>query len=69
MGALCNCDAKSQSSSSMFQGLSHLRDPRLADLSTHIKILEAKLNSNITAIEDFKQLLIETMKESPNSPP
>ena len=67
MGALCNCDAKSQSQNSMYQGLSHIRDPRLADLSTHIKILEAKLNSNISAIDDFKQLLIETKKESPNS--
>lgn len=62
MGALCNCDAKSTTSSSLYTFPS-MRDPRLADLSTHIKILDAKLNSGITSIEDFKHLLIETKKE------
>ena len=41
-----------------------MRDPRLADLSTHVKILDAKLNSNLIAIDDFKYLLIETKKEN-----
>jgi hypothetical protein len=63
MGALCNCDAKNPS---LHSGLTHIRDPRLADLSTHIRIIEAKLNSNISAIEDFRFLLIETKKESVN---
>lgn len=40
-----------------------MRDPRLVDLSTHIRILDAKLNSGITSIDDFKQLLLETKKE------
>jgi len=40
-----------------------MKDPRLADLSTHIRILDAKLNSGITSIDDFKQLLLETKKE------
>jgi hypothetical protein len=43
-----------------------MRDPRLADLSTHIRILDAKLNSGMSSIEDFKQLLIETKKEPIN---
>ncbi len=41
-----------------------MRDPRLADLSTHIRILDAKLNSGITSIDDFKQLMLETKKEN-----
>jgi len=41
-----------------------MRDPRLADLSTHIKILDAKLNSGMTSIDDFRQLLTETKKET-----
>jgi hypothetical protein len=40
-----------------------MRDPRLADLYTHLKILDAKLNSNMTSIDDFRQLLIETKRE------
>jgi len=40
-----------------------LRDPRLSDLVTHLKLLDAKLNSGLTTIEDFEQLLIETKKE------
>lgn len=62
MGALCNCDAKTSNNHSLYTFPS-MKDPRLADLSTHIKILDAKLNSGITSIEDFKQLLIETKKE------
>ncbi len=62
MGALCNCNAKSEHSNPL-HALSHLKDPRLSDLSTHIRILDAKLNSGISSIEDFKQLLVETRKE------
>lgn len=44
-------------------GFSQLRDPRLNELMTHVKILEAKLNSNLTAVDDFRELMIETRKE------
>ena len=40
-----------------------MRDPRLHELMTHIKILEAKLNSNLSAVEDFRELMTETKKE------
>ena len=63
MGALCNCNARSQNSHNQLFSFPNMRDPRLADLSTHIRILDAKLNSGMTSIEDFKQLLIETKKE------
>ena len=66
MGQLCsNCSHKSTSVNSLNLSsfASSLRDPRLADISTHLKILDAKLNSNITSIEDFLHLLIESNKE------
>jgi hypothetical protein len=40
-----------------------MRDPRLIDLATHIKILDAKLNTNLSSIDDFKFLLLESKKE------
>lgn len=64
MGALCNCDSKSQNQSNNLFSFPVMRDPRLADLSTHLKILDAKLNSGIASIDDFKQLLAETKKET-----
>lgn len=45
-------------------GFSQMKDPRLSDLSTHLKILDAKLNSGLTTIEDFEQLLIETKRDT-----
>jgi hypothetical protein len=44
-------------------GNSMIKDPRLVELQTHLKILDAKINSNMSSIEDFKVLLVETKKE------
>lgn len=44
-------------------GAAFSKDPRLVELQTHLKILDAKLNSNMNSIEDFKALLVETKKE------
>ena len=62
MGGLCNCNAKNEASISQFTPIVHL-DPRLSELQTMLKILDSKLNSNLTSIEDFKLLLSETRKE------
>jgi len=55
MGGMCNCDAKT-SNNNFFNdfSLNQLRDPRLSDLVTHLKLLDAKLNSGLTTIEDFE---------------
>lgn len=39
------------------------RDPRIQELVTLIKMIDAKLNVNFQTIEDFKQLLAETSNE------
>ncbi|CDW80328.1 UNKNOWN [Stylonychia lemnae] len=64
MGGICNCDAKTSNNQYNNFTFSQMRDPRLSDLLTHLKILDSKLNSGLTTIEDFEQLLIETKKES-----
>eukprot|EP00347_Sterkiella_histriomuscorum_P020841 403336261 len=40
-----------------------MKDPRLSDLATHLKILDSKLNSGLQTIEDFEYLLVETKQE------
>ena len=52
MGALCGCEHKNSNMNT--QGLPMIKDPRLVELSTHLKILDSKLNTNISSIEDFK---------------
>ena len=47
----------------MMGASSFIKDPRLLELQTLIKILETKLVSNLSSVEDFKYLLIETKKE------
>ncbi len=62
MGNLCNCTERSGtgSAATLPDTPFHLRDPRLIDISTHLKILDSKLNSNLTLIDDFIQLLTES---------
>lgn len=64
MGALC-CSSKTTGANDgghFSSSYAFIKDPRLQDLCTHLKLLESKLNSNLTSIEDFKQLLVETKK-------
>ena len=63
MGAICNCSEKSQGTMSLLSQNLQIKDPRLVELHTLIKILDSKLNSNLASIDDFKQLLVETRKE------
>jgi len=64
MGALCDCNSRSQNATNSLFSFPNMRDPRLADLSTHIRILDAKLNNGIESIDDFRALLSETKKET-----
>ena len=70
MGALC-CNSKAigaNDGGGFSSSYSFIKDPRLQDLCTHLKMLESKLNSNLTSIEDFKQLLVESKKPHPLHP-
>jgi hypothetical protein len=47
MGALCGCDSKRDPTTTNMMGLT-FRDPRLIELQTHLKVMDAKQNSNMT---------------------
>ena len=54
MGGICNCNQKVDNVSGMHAFNSLIRDPRLAELQTHLKIVDAKLSSNLNSIDDFR---------------
>ena len=60
MGNICSCDDSSASQINDFSDKS--KDPRISELNQHLRIMEQKLISNLSSIEDFKLLLTETKK-------
>lgn len=62
MGNMCGCNAKNNSSGSIL-GPSMSPNPLITEIQFRLKLLDTKVTSNLTTIEDFKNLLMETKKE------
>ena len=68
MGNICSCDDNQVNvaamHSTMLQDESIKRkDPVIQELCQHLRMINQKLDNNLTAVADFKQLLLQSKTE------
>jgi len=67
MGNLCSCDDNQVNvaalHSTILQEEQKRKDPIVQELCSHLRMINQKLENNLTAVGDFKQLLLESKAE------